>query len=182
MPDSVDPASASPVVLSEGGTATVQIALRPVPAVRVELTGLDQPNQGIAPMLFATGPGGYQIPAQPMTFGTNNRQVITGIAPGRYTMVTHVFSQGKSELLGQKTLDLTGDSTLNIRDLPRTSVSGQVIVEGDGFPNDGVVVQLSNGGQAFNAPVSKDRTFILSTADVVSGRYNVQRQTRPDFT
>ena len=178
--DSLDPASASPIVISEGGSARIQLTVRAVPSVHVELAGLDQqPNRGFGTTLFNAGPEGFLIPANAQIFNLGNQQEISGIAPGRYVLTMQSMAEDRPESIGTKTLELTGTSTLDVRDLPKTSLAGEITFEGNEHPNGPVEIQLSPmvqsyGGQTFAFGITKDGLLMAQGRQVMPGHYELQ--------
>ncbi len=77
--DTTDSASASPINLAEGGSASVQINLRAVPAVHVDLDAGTADSRQRPPNLAAETFGGHTIPLPANAVGVNGRQEL-----GRY--------------------------------------------------------------------------------------------------
>jgi len=89
------------------------------------------------------------------------------------------FGQRGPEPIGTKTLDLTGNSTLDIHDLPKTSVTGQVGFEGNEHPGTPASILLSNVGPGFNdrnftLSIGSDGALSASDSNILPGRYQVQ--------
>ncbi len=185
--DSLDAASASPITISEGGAASIQITLRAVPALHVEVAeASQQPNRGVATQVFAPGPGGYPIPVNAQMFNTGNQQVLTGIAPGRYVVTLQSFNQGHPETAGTKTVELAGDSTLDLRDVPKTSLTGRVSFEGNERPTGPASIQLSSvqqrfNGQDFGFPIASDGSLETKDSNITPGHYQIEIVNAPGF-
>lgn len=188
--DSTEPASASPITLSEGDSAKLQIALHALPALDVELTGFSsQPNQGLNAMPFQVGPDGSLInPVSSGMAGFNDRWEITGLAPGRYVLELQTYNEGQSKSLGRKTIDLTTDSILDVNELSNVSISGQIRFEGEQAPNERPVIFLTgaDGSQGAYAQVQPDGSFQFDQgrsgqATLLSGIYQVQLANAPGF-
>jgi hypothetical protein len=178
-PDSLDAAGASPITLQQGGVAELSIALRPVPALHVEL---NTPQQGINVRVFGAGPGDAQLPINAVQFNQENRQEILGLAPGHYVLTLDHFEQGSIGNSGTKAIDLTSNATLDFDDLPKTSVSGQVQLEGAERPN-GLSVWLVNvnSGRATGGSVAPDGSFKVEHGSVSPGQYAIRLGNTPEL-
>jgi Carboxypeptidase regulatory-like domain len=178
-PDSLDAAGASPITLQQGGVAELSIALRPVPALHLEL---NTPQQGINVRVFAAGPGDAQLPINAVQFNQENRQEILGLAPGHYVLTLDHFEQGSIGNSGTKAIDLTSNATLDFDDLPKTSVSGQVQLEGAERP-DGLSVWLVNvnSGRATGGSVARDGSFKVEHGSVSPGQYAIRLGNTPEL-
>lgn len=177
--DSTDAGSAAPITLSEGASVNIQITLRAVPAVHVVLTGVD-PKGGVNTSVSTPGPGGFLIQVNGQTFNNGELQELTGIAPGRYVLTTQSFNQGRPEQTGTRSVELTDKSSLDIHDLPKTSLTGQVSFErndrpeGRAFINLVPVNQRSNGPQNFAFEIASDGSLDTNNAGLSPGTYEVQ--------
>jgi hypothetical protein len=168
--DSLDPAAASPITLAEGGVAEVRLALHAVPALRLAVYA--SPDQALSVGVSAAGPGGVRIPINATQFAENDRRGILGLAPGHYVLTLQGTEQGSDGVVATKTVDLTGSSTLDLNDLPKTWISGQVQVEGSGPPN-GLAVWLVNvnNGRAIASNTAADGSFKVNDESISPGRY-----------
>ena len=173
--DTTNGAEAAPITLAEGGAATVQIALRAVPAIHVPISGVDgqQGAQGIIANVSAEGPGGTSIPATANTAGFNNSYELTGLAPGRYDVQIQSFDRGQSRLISRQTVDLAEGSALSAQGAASISVSGRVIFEGPEHTPKGAGVVLASGNRSFNAAIQEDGTFSFDANPPQPGRYEV---------
>jgi hypothetical protein len=176
-----DPNSASAITLSEGSSSNVNITLRAIPAIHVQISSAVAENGASAVAengnrfnLFVPGPGGYLIPANADFMGSPNHEELTGIVPGRYVVERHVDQGG-----GRKIVDLSGGSTLDARDIPESAVSGQLSFEGNERPGAGVAIMLSNGRQGLRCRVAQDGSFSINAA--ATGRYEVQIADAPGY-
>ncbi|MBV9154756.1 MAG: carboxypeptidase regulatory-like domain-containing protein, partial [Acidobacteriaceae bacterium] len=185
--DSVDPASASPITISEGGSATVQITIHAVPALHVELAGADpQTHHGVGTQLSTLGPGGFPILVNGPMLTIGNRQILTGIAPGRYIVNVESFERGHPEVIGTKTIELTGDSNLDVRDLPKATLTGRVGFEANERPSGQVAIEfipLARGfnRRDFNFSIASDGSLEATDSNIVPGRYQLQIVNAPGF-
>lgn len=181
-----DPESATPITVTEGDDVTVEIALRAERAVHVILRrGSGEADAGF-PMLFAVGPQGYPLPANGVFGGSEQGTQLAGIAPGRYK----VAASDSSGLAAAKTVDLTGDSTLDLSDLthqPADSaevqgtsgrVKGGTTVEGiamkDGQPFAGAMVLAVPVDESKLSLLRRDQSDsdgTFSLPQVAPGRY-----------
>lgn len=165
-----DPNSASPVTLAEGGSTHVAITLHAVPAIHVQISIDDaEKNPGIG--LSAAGPGGYMIPTNAQLVGMPNHLELTGIAPGGYVIHTQAN--------GRKTVDLSGASTIDARDIPESTVSGELNFEGNEHPSGSVAVILSGDQGNWQSTVAKDGSFSIN--GVAAGRYDVGFLNAPGY-
>jgi hypothetical protein len=181
-PDAVDPAAASPVTLSQGAVAELSITLRAVPALRLDVNASSQQNLNLG--ISAVGPGDVSIPINTAQFGDENRRGLLGLAPGHYLVTLQRFDQGSGSLGGGETraIDLTASSTLDVNDLPSTTISGNVRVEGAEHPN-GLAVWLVNvnSGQATGGTVAPDGSFKVERGSISPGQYDIRLGNSPDF-
>jgi Carboxypeptidase regulatory-like domain len=172
-PDSLDPAAASPITLSEGGTADISITLRAVPAVRVEANTLSQHSLNFS--ISAVGPGNVLLPINAVQFGEENRRGILGLAPGHYVLTLQRFEQGSAGSSMTKTIDLSANSTLDLTELPKMSVSGQVRVEGAERPKElGVWLVDVNSGQGRGGSARPDGSFKFDQLGISPGPYEIR--------
>ncbi|MGA8029974.1 MAG: carboxypeptidase-like regulatory domain-containing protein [Bryobacteraceae bacterium] len=186
--DSVEAESAAPITISEGGSAKVQITLRAVPAVHVTLAGNErESDQTSHATLFSPGPGGFLIPLHSIMSGRmNDRQQLMGVAPGHYVVAIQSFGHGVLHQSGRKTVDLSGNTTLDLSEVPKTSLAGQVSFEGSERPSGPAFVQFScaaagNNCQSFGAGVENDGTLDASNTHFAPARYEVQIANVPGF-
>jgi hypothetical protein len=158
-----DPNSASPVAVAEGAATAVEITVRAEPALHVQILRPDTETRNAGLMLFATGPGGFTIPMNGAFVDTGKRQEFTGIAPGRYVAVDPGGLR--------KTVDLSSNSSFEMRDTPGSSISGRVTLEGQPA-GAGTFVILSGETATIQPGVSPDGSFLVS--GVAPGRYQVE--------
>ncbi len=179
-PESLDAAGAAPITLPEGGMANLSIALRPVPAVHVTLNA--PANEPVGVSFAALGPGGALIQMNTTETAQNDRREIMGLAPGRYVVTLHHFGRGSASAMGTKIVDLTGDTTLDVNDLPVTSISGQLQVEGGEKPGRLVValVNPARTGGGFGR-VADDGSFHIQRGNMPPGRYQIRLANTQDF-
>jgi uncharacterized protein (DUF2141 family) len=179
-PDSLDPAAASPIALSEGGTAEISITLRAVPALRLAIT--TSSPQGVNVGISAPGPGDIPIPISAAQFREENRQEILGLAPGRYVVTLQRFETGPIGPVGTKTIDLSTNSTLDLTDLPKMSISGQVRVEGAERPKALTVGLVNvNSGQGRGGSARPDGSFKFDQLGFSPGPYEIRVGDTPDL-
>ncbi len=183
--DTLDPASASPIAVTEGSTASIQIALRPVRALRVELTGFDaKPNEGVSAWASQPGPGGVPITAGGGVITTyDNRHFVTGLPPGRCVLQIQKYNHGQVESSGEKAVDLNEDSTLDVQSLSKATLSGNVTAE-DGELPAGLTVFFARSvgsGPAAEANVSKNGSFSAKDGMLPAGKYQVILENAPGF-
>jgi hypothetical protein len=172
--DTTDPASASPITLAEGGSASIQINLRAVPAVHVELGGA---GNLVNPMVETLG--GNTIPASTNILGVNGRQELAGLAPGRYIFRT-MTSEGQRGRLGPAArLDINSNTTITPDELKTTALSGQVTFESGAAEQP--VLQFSCGNKTFGGRVLKDGSFRATGQPLEAGQCEVTLTNAPGF-
>jgi hypothetical protein len=178
--DSLDASGASPIALSQGGAVELSIALRAVPALRLEANASSQ--HGLNFSVSAAGPGDVLLPINAPQFREENRQGVLGLAPGHYVVTLQRFEQGSVGRVSTKAVDLTANSTLDLNDLPSTSVSGQVRIEGNDRP-DGLAVWLVNvnSGRATGGSVASDGSFKVEQGSISPGQYEIRLGNTPEF-
>lgn len=167
-PDSLDPAAASPITLAEAGVSEIRLALHAVPALRLDVHVSS--DQALSFGISAAGPGGVRIPIDATQFTENDRRGILGLAPGHYVLTLQGREQGANGAVATKTVDLTTNSTLDLNDLPKTSISGQVQLEASERPNRLAVWLVNvNNGRATGGPVESNGSFKIGS--IRPGRY-----------
>ncbi len=180
-PESLDAAGAAPITLSEGGVANLSMALRPVPAVHVTFNA--PASEPIGVNFAVLGPGGAPIQMNNTTeTAQNDRREILGLAPGRYVATVYHFGHRSTSTMGTKVVDLTGDATLDINDLPSTSISGQLQIEGGEKPGRLAVVLMNPArmGGGFGR-VAEDGSFHIQRGNMPPGRYQIRLANTQEF-
>ncbi len=178
--DTTSGASAAPIALAEGGSATAQITLRAVPAIHIPLIGADS-SQGMNAQVYTEGPGGVPMYAQAITVGVNGSSELTGLAPGHYVVELQSFSQGAPSAPSRQTVDLAEGSTLTLQGAPSVSISGQIAFDGLDHPLDGAFVLISNHKNSYNAAVQQDGSFSFGPPSPPPGHYEIQVSNVPEF-
>jgi hypothetical protein len=178
--DARDPASASPIAVAEGSSVRIQMTLQAVPAVRVEVSGLDpKPNRGRAVLAFQSGPGGFPIMSPVQNLSSNGREYLAGLAPGHYTFTFQEFHEGGIEFSGMKSVDVGANSTIDMASRAEPAITGRVVLEGD-QPITGplsVVLVSTLPGQNATAQVNVDGTFVVRNHQpLLTGRYELRLQ------
>lgn len=177
-PDAVDATAASPITVTEGSSANIQITLRAVPAVHLQLSVPElKPDTNMSANAFQIGPGGYQLSGGGFGVNSSNNQwELAGFAPGHYVVALQTFAQGHAETLGTRVIDLTGSTTLDISRVSKSSVSGQIAFQGSERPSGQIqVVFIGSGrGQSFQAVVEANGSFTLKDNVILPGRYGIQ--------
>ncbi|MGI9071079.1 MAG: carboxypeptidase regulatory-like domain-containing protein [Bryobacteraceae bacterium] len=181
-PDALDPAAASPITLSQGAVAELSIALRAMPALRLEVNASAQQNLNLG--ISAVGPGASPLPINAAQFAEENRRGLLGLAPGHYVVTLQRFDQRSGSLRsgGTKAIDLTANSTLDVNDLPNTAISGKVMMEGSEHPR-GLTVGLVNvnSGQATGGSVAPDGSFKVERGSISPGQYEIRLGNTPEL-
>lgn len=168
----LDPASATPIVLGEGGHENIQIAMHAVPAVHVQLARqTDPPQRGLLFSLAATGPGGYRIGIAPRANRTKQHWDLT-MAPGEYTVWLGSYSgHGGPDVRIQKRISIQGGSDAVVKDEPMSSVAGKVTFNSPGKAPDVQVVLSRLSGRERGTAVKPDGSFQLG--NLAGGNYTV---------
>jgi uncharacterized protein (DUF2141 family) len=180
--DSTDAASASPLPLAEGGSATIQITLRVAPAVHVTLTGNSRSNERVNTAIIAEGPGGFPLGQFGIVNAVNDRQELTGVAPGHYVLQMQGLSQqGSPEFTKRVAVELNDNSTVSLQDVRETSVSGQLNFDGAQRPTGDLFLEFSCPGQDFQVNVAKDGTFNTKNESLRPGHCEVALVNAPGF-
>ena len=181
--DATDPASATPITLASGGTASVQMTLRPVPAIHVRLPDMQtKPGMGSMVMVSALGPGGQKIMTGHHPIFIDGHQELTGLAPGRYEISMQTFQNGQQHLVGTKTTDLQNGSAIDFNGASSLSISGHITFEGKPRPPDPLMLLFTRPGSVFaQAPIAADGTFQAGIGNFSPGRYHLVLPNREGF-
>lgn len=162
-----DPNSAAIVSVAEGASTKVEIALQPVAAAHLRV-----PNNGEGFELMAVGPGGQSIFVNPgMMMAATETGMEMHVAPGRYFV-------GKGAR-GRKIMDIGGNIDLEALNIPDTTISGQLTVEGGEHAELGGLAFASSDGQQLAIQMEADGTFQVKGAR--SGRYEVTLPGAPGY-
>lgn len=165
-----DPNSAALIAVTEGASTTVDISLHAEPAVHIQILRADTETRNPGLMLLAIGPDGFTFPMNGSFIETGKREELTGIPAGRYVFVEQEGAR--------KTVDLSGDSSLDLRDTPGSSISGHVTVDGQPLdPN--VIVVLSSDTAHLQPQAAPNGSFLIS--GVAPGRYRVVLGNAPSY-
>jgi hypothetical protein len=179
--DTTDPGSAAPVNLAEGGSANIQINLRAVPAVHVDLGGDAPDGRPAGNNLAVQTLGGNTIPIAPNFFGTNGRQEMGGIAPGHYILRKMSFNGERGRMGPAARIDVTENTNVAAADLKTTSLSGQLTFEGSDRPPDQPFLQFSCANRRFALRVLKDGSLQSSGQFIEPAHCEVALANAPGF-
>jgi hypothetical protein len=177
--DTTDPPAASPIHLAEGGSASVQINLRAVPAVHLDLGAGTAESRTGSSDLSAETLGGHTIPLPTNMMGVNGRQELAGVAPGHYVLRTMTIDGNVGRAGPATRVDITGNTTLAPGDLKTTSLSGQVSYEGAEQPASRGALRFACGSKLAGAPVLKDGSFNVRGQPLDAGRCEVDLVNAP---
>ncbi len=149
---STNPDSAVPIQVTAGNPATVQIALRAVPALHIKLdsSSVQTPNPPNV-MLSAVGPGDASIHVNAGFLFSPKDPEMAGVPPGKYWMTAQRFQPGGSEVVGQQKVEITGDTTLDLDNLPKPNLSGRLVFKGSAPAGSRAIVVLAGKGNGQNA-------------------------------
>jgi hypothetical protein len=167
---------ATPLVLKPGEQAAADLALTPLPAVRlrIHMEHID-PSQGFGADLAQRGLGGQTIPVPIATAsGPNKGDIdIVGIAPGEY--VVSVMVPGKQPLNWKQTVELSDNLEINgATGPPLSSLSGAVTVDGQPAPIQGQVsLRKQDSKESLGASIGPNGEFDLAPGTVEAGVYEV---------
>ncbi|HEY6991577.1 MAG TPA: carboxypeptidase-like regulatory domain-containing protein [Bryobacteraceae bacterium] len=188
--DTTDPAAAAPINLAEGGSATIQINLRAVPAVHVDLGPELQDGRSHNLMrntfLAVETVGGNTMPvfANMMGMGINGRQEL-GVAPGHYILHTTAFDNSSGAMRGTMgpgaRIDIAGNTSITPGDLKPTSLSGQLRFEGSEVPRGQTFLLFSCGNRPFSVRVLKDGSLQPDGQAIRPGHCEVTLGNAPGF-
>jgi sarcosine oxidase gamma subunit len=129
--DATDPDEATPIPISPGDHAQVDIHLNPVPALHVLVHAPESPERGfVSPMLSVTGLGGAEMSQsfEAQSSSPGNYEMV-GVPPGRYTL--------RMRGAGQSGQDSEIDLTQNGQELeasklrPVSTVKAKVQIAGE---------------------------------------------------
>jgi hypothetical protein len=179
--DTTDPGSATPVNLAEGGEATIQINLRAVPAIHVDLGGDASEGRPPASHLWVETLGGNTIPITPNTFGINGRQEMGGVAPGHYILRRMSFNGERARLGPAARIDVMDNTNLAAADLKATSLSGQLTFEGSDKPPGQPFLQFSCSSRPFMVRVLNDGSLQPGYEVLTTGHCDVALENAPGF-
>lgn len=182
----VDPTSASAIAVTEGSTSNLQIVLRAVPALHVQLTGLDaEPTHGgIGVMVMQVGLGGYPSFSQPQISFTDGVFEISGLAPGRYVLTPTTSRQDRAEQVTGTVVDLTGNGSINLGANSGFTLSGHMTFEGDGPPPARPLLLLHQPDTEAQSMISIESDGTLkrfNSSFLLPGRYQLSVRNAPGF-
>ncbi len=184
--DTIDPAAASPITITEGSSANVQITLRAVRAVRARISGYEtKPNTGVFVNASEVGPGGQTIfgGGGGSSVNANGEIELMGVAPGHYILSVQTVAQGHSEALGTRAVDLTSSATVDMSGVSKTSISGHIVFEGTERPGGQTNLAFveSGGQQGLQAIVEANGSFTTIDNPLTAGRYTIELPNRSGF-
>jgi hypothetical protein len=105
------------------------------------------------------------LPSNEVMTGSEKSPMITGVAPGRYEIV----KRGSS----RRSIQLTGDTSLEAPEHGAASISGRVTFEGaPPQPDTPARIVLASGAATANTDISPDGSF--SVAGLEPGRYRIE--------
>ncbi len=177
-----DPASASPIAVTEGGNTAVQIVLRETPAARVHVSGVT-PNTTI--MALPVGPAGQAVQGMSGPVMPNNGGgELTGLAPGRYQLMIMSFNEGSGENTrnNRKIVDIADGTTIDATKGSQISLKATVKIEGAEQPRNKLSLLLvSDAGYGIRGVAGPDNIFQFQQARLVPGTYRLVLPNTPAF-
>lgn len=173
--DVTDARAAQPIVVNEGESAQIQIALHPVPNIHIPIGELRPERGGRLPQLFERGPGDSLIPAGVMMSKPDGTSEITGLSAGTYVM--RIFAGRRNRLHDSAVQEVEVADGVSLPAPPSTgapTISGTVTVEGGSLPS-ALNVMFSEGSDlaAFGIRVRSDGTLDSAVSPVAPGSYLV---------
>ncbi len=178
-----DPASASALTITEGSSSNLQIVLRPVPALHVQVSGLHAPEgRPLGMTVSQVVPGGYPVFSNSQ-FGCNGDSCeISGIAPSRYVVSPFTYGPGNSENNASGIFDLTTDQHLDISAFHKMSLTGKITFEGSTAPPHPALSLFQPGGwMQSQISAAPDGALTLTNGALLPGRYQLMLQNAPGF-
>ncbi len=192
-----DYASASPVVIKEGGESAISLTLRTVPSITVRLVGGDtRPGVGTVVMVSSVGPDGNGMAPFVNGFAQNGQGEIAGIAPGRYLLNTNRFNSGNigphgdSEAVishsqpSRRIVDLANGSIVDLNAGSHIAIEASIkMAAADDRPSNRIGFQLRDPttGVGLFAMADKDDTVHFPADNAKPGRYKVVLSNAPLF-
>jgi 5-hydroxyisourate hydrolase-like protein (transthyretin family) len=178
FPNATELSAASPINLRPGDAEIADITLRPVPAIHVVIryspstespqVWVQQAIQHIAPGIDQ-GLGVQTTQSEPGVFE------IMGLPPGQVSL-GFGSSKGNQSTSHSQTVQLSGDSEINVTDLPpSTTVSGIVAMD-DGSPLTqpaSVRLRSPSTGAVFDAQLQPNGEFSFNGQGIPPGTYAV---------
>lgn len=168
-----DAADASPIHLRTGEAFRADFNLRSVPAARIIIpVSKDQPQRQMAVMLVQKM-FDDDIPAQTMgEMSTGDARVISGFAPGRYT----VRLMGPNREQGERSeqLDLYGETTLDLNSIASNAtarITGLASAEGVSLKQAFIQIRNRETEVARGARIEEDGKFRIEA--IPPGKYEV---------
>ncbi len=177
-----DPGSASALAVTEGSSSNLEITLRPVPSVHLQVSGLDTHN-GVNVSLSQETPGGFQPVAASSSCNENVCEA-SGVAPGRYLLSVNKFEQDGPPGVISHIIDLMANTTIDVGSFGSNSLSGRIAFDGmAGAPSQAaVVLQSSDGGGGIMIHAAADGTLKADSGSTfLPGHYQLQLVNAPDF-
>ncbi|MBV8866801.1 MAG: carboxypeptidase regulatory-like domain-containing protein [Acidobacteriaceae bacterium] len=192
-----NPDAATPVNLSEGDAAQLQITLRAVQATHISIEGIPgNPNSTrggqVMTLVEAVGPGGirFQTNGSFYVSEAEGEREIEGLAPGNYLVSLARFGAGRgdTEPLGALKINATGDTKIAASEVASTTnISGHLVLE-DGEHTGPLRVWLGQPADGQNAfcPVQSDGSFRcrsggVATGNIAPGAYEVRLMNTSEF-
>ncbi len=190
-----EPQSPTPITVTEGGRVAAHVILRSVPAVQLELQGLEtnmvqrsRLERMAMPFRLIEGPGSILVPSN---LGRTQPKKITGIAPGRYILSVQQpkLEQNNAAPEHYRTgaADLQHNTTVNIQELRDTEIQGKLTTLGGERPG-GLSVALENINNRIPmiGDLGADGAFQIGGGSkrleiVLPGKYEVTLLNNPAF-
>ncbi|HEX7362580.1 MAG TPA: carboxypeptidase regulatory-like domain-containing protein [Bryobacteraceae bacterium] len=176
--DVLDPASATPIELREGGRAKIQIVMHAVPAVHVQIAAqTNPPRRGSFFSAKERGPGGYPIGIDMRSARTQGHWDVS-LAPGEYTVGLGSFSGPGRADFATKRISVQGSDAV-VKDEPMSSVAGKVSFASAGRAPGIQVVVSRLSGRGRGTTLKPDGSFQI--AGLSGGNYTVRLQNPGEF-
>lgn len=189
-PGATEFSGASPITLADGATASVQVAMRSVPAIHPPVpapSGSPGPSRNL--QFMVEGPGGLPVMNSSSMLIQTPGGPSFGLAPGRYRVLDFGIQGNRAQASIGRTVDLTSDAPIDLAPPPKLNVSGAVTIEGADKPTNRILVMLASGnvGGSNNmmgnttAETAADGSFNFGDKGLQPGRYQVMLPNNPAF-
>jgi hypothetical protein len=174
-PGVTDVSAATPITIKPGDHATADIAMNPVPALHLRISGADTSRGAGADLRqYVFGDYALDIPAQVNVFQKGGIE-IGGIPPGQYSLTLRTW--GKDPSAREKQIDISQDTDTDATGSPASASIIGIVQLDDGKPLSGrAFIRFSNRGpgQGFGAQVTQKGEFQVSGESVRPGSYEVE--------
>ena len=180
-----EPASASALAVTEGSNSTIQITLRAVPSLSLQVSGLasKSPNS-VNIQLWQQTLAGFQVPLYRGNAScSENLCEVSGMAPGRYMVSLSNNVLGRPEGSAAQILTLAASTTVDASSFRSNSLSGSIAFEGSTAPppHASIALQRVNGRGGLRISVSGDGSLSATFGPLLAGGYQMRLVNAPGY-